>query len=117
MSIAEASNSQGRDIPWSRASSAPLAVALLYNQNGMASWCWEAAHALHELGRNVLLIAANDVPLPGSPEVEVVRIDVAGRSAQRRIGIGKTLSAAADLVAAGPDGLLRRIHSYLAATS
>jgi glycosyltransferase involved in cell wall biosynthesis len=115
MSTAEASYSQRPAIPWSSASSAPLAVALLYNQNGMASWCWEAAHALQELGRNVLLIAALDVPLPGTPAVEVLRIDVAGRSAQRRIGIGKTLSAAANLLAAGPDGLLRRIHADLAA--
>jgi hypothetical protein len=67
------------------------------------------------LGRNVLLIAAKDVPLPGTPEVEVVRIDVAGGCALRRIGIGKTLSAAANLLAAGPDGLLRRIHADLAA--
>jgi hypothetical protein len=35
-------------------------VAYLYNDNGMASWCWEAAHALHELGQPVLLICANE---------------------------------------------------------
>ncbi len=115
MSTAEASNSQNHSILSSSVSSDPLVVALLYNQNGMASWCWEAAHALHELGRNVLLIAALDVGLPGTPEVEVVRIDIAGRFAQRRIGIGKAFSAAASLLGAGPDGLLQRIHADLTA--
>ena len=61
----------------------PLAVAMLYNRNVMATWCWEAAHALHELGRSVILIAAADVPLPGTPEVEVVRVDMAGKPAER----------------------------------
>jgi glycosyltransferase involved in cell wall biosynthesis len=115
MSTAEACNSECPSISSSSISSNPLVVALLYNQNGMASWCWEAAHALHELGRSVLLVAALDVPLPGTPEVEVVRIDIAARSAQRRIGIGKALSSARSLLGAGPDGLLQRIHADLAA--
>jgi hypothetical protein len=49
----------------------------------MATWCWEATHALHELGRSVILIAAADAPLPGTPEVEVVRVDMAGKPADK----------------------------------
>ncbi len=115
MSTAEASKAQGTSAALSPASSHPLVVALLYNQNGMASWCWEAAHALHELGQSVLLIAALDVPLPGTPEVEVVRIDVSAGYVRRRVGIGRALSAAGNLLAAGPDGLLQRIHGALVA--
>jgi glycosyltransferase involved in cell wall biosynthesis len=115
MSSAEASKTQDPTIARSPASPDPLVVALLYNQNGMASWCWEAAHALHELGRSVLLIAALDVSLPGTPEVEVVRIDVSARSGRRRNGIGRALNAADNLLAAGPDGLLHRIHKELLA--
>jgi glycosyltransferase involved in cell wall biosynthesis len=113
MSTAEAGNAQATPVARSSASSDPLVVALLYNQNGMASWCWEAAHAVHELGRSVLLIAALDVPLPGTPEVEVVRIDVSPGTVRQRIGIGSALSAAGNLLASKPDGFLQRIHADL----
>ena len=49
-------------------------VAYIYSQNGMATWCWEAAHALHELGERVLLVVADDVTLPNLTEVEVLRL-------------------------------------------
>jgi glycosyltransferase involved in cell wall biosynthesis len=63
----------------------------------------------------VLLIAAKDVPLPGTPEVDIVRIDLELGPTQRRIGAGSAFSAAASLLASGPDGLLQRIHADLAA--
>lgn len=50
-------------------------VAYLYSNNGMGSWCWEAAHALHEAHQPVLLICSNEVNLPGSPAVEIVRFN------------------------------------------
>jgi glycosyltransferase involved in cell wall biosynthesis len=50
-------------------------VAYLYNNNGMASWCWEAAHALHEMPQPVLLVCSNEVELPGTPVVEVLRFN------------------------------------------
>jgi len=50
-------------------------VAYLYNNNGMASWCWEAAHALHEMHQPVLLVCSNEVELPGTPVVEVLRFN------------------------------------------
>jgi glycosyltransferase involved in cell wall biosynthesis len=91
----------------------PIVVAFLYSSNGMGSWCWEAAHALQELGRSVLLVAAPDTPLPGIPAVEVVRIKLQGRSGKQRSGIAKTVSTAAHLLGAGPDGSLNQIHRYL----
>jgi glycosyltransferase involved in cell wall biosynthesis len=93
----------------------PLVVALLYNQNGMATWCWEAAHALNEIGSNVLLIAARDTPLPGTPEVEVVCVDIADKPADPRHAIAKAFSRARSRLSAGPDGALKKIHANLAA--
>ena len=90
-----------------------LVVAWLYNTNGMATWCWEAAHALHELGQNVLLVAAPDVPLPGIPAVEVVRIDQPGRHASQRNRFMKAFSTVMGHLAAGPDGVLVEAHKYL----
>jgi hypothetical protein len=62
-----------------------LVVAYLYNNNGMASWCWEAAHALHEAGQQVLLVCAPDVKLPGKPEVEIMRFGLERKKGIRRI--------------------------------
>src|ERR1035441_795773 len=75
MSAAQDGNLHRLAFPQFPRASDPLVVAMLYNRNGMAAWCWEAAHALHEQGRSVILIASADVPLPGIPEVEVVRVD------------------------------------------
>lgn len=48
-------------------------IAFVYNNNGMATWCWEAAHALSEAGQPVLLVCQDHVVLPSTPQVEVVR--------------------------------------------
>ena len=48
-------------------------VAYLYSKNGMGTWCWEAAHALHEAHQPVLLVCSNEVELPGNPAVDIVR--------------------------------------------
>jgi glycosyltransferase involved in cell wall biosynthesis len=81
----------------------------------MGTWCWEAAHALHELGRSVILIAAADGPLPGTPEVEVVRVDIKERPAERGGWIRRSFSTLRNYVSAGPDGMLKKIHKNLAA--
>jgi glycosyltransferase involved in cell wall biosynthesis len=57
-----------------------IVVAWLWNSNGMASWCWEAAHALFEAGREVLLVCSSRVVLPGEPEVPTVAFDPPGSS-------------------------------------
>ncbi len=41
--------------------------------NGMATWCWEAAHALAEVGAPVALVVDEHADLPGTPAVEVIR--------------------------------------------
>src|SRR4051812_13854054 len=50
-------------------------VGYLFNNNGMGTWCWEAAHALAEAGENVVLVCASDVVFPGSTSVPVLRIE------------------------------------------
>ncbi len=50
--------------------------------NGMATWCWEAAHALAEVGAPVALVADERATLPGTPAVEVIRTP-SGRAAGR----------------------------------
>jgi glycosyl transferase family 1 len=115
MSSATASNPR-EPIPFRPASASdPLVVAMLYNTNGMATWCWEAAHALDELGQNVLLIAAPDIQLPSTPSVEVVRIDIQDEHTLRRRGFMKAFFTAKSLLAAGPDGSLEQIHMHLVA--
>jgi len=81
----------------------------------MASWCWEAAHALHELGKDVILIATPDTPLPGTPEVEVIRLDIDGESVSPRARIRNPLFTALSHLNAEPDGLLERLHTHLQA--
>jgi hypothetical protein len=49
-------------------------VGHIDNTNGMATWCWEAAHALHDSGLPVILTAAEGVPLPGDPDMPVIVI-------------------------------------------
>jgi len=115
MSAAQDGNLHGRPFPQFSGAPDPLAVAMLYNRNGMATWCWEAAHALHELGRSAILIAAADAPLPGSQEVEVVRINEADKPVGQHYEIAKALSAARSRLSAGPDAVLRGIHMGLAA--
>jgi glycosyltransferase involved in cell wall biosynthesis len=93
-------------------SQSPIAVAYLYNTNGMATWCWEAAHALHELGRKVILFASVGALLPGTPAVEIVRIAPAS-APPRSVPIPKSLGTALTLLASRPDGVLAQIHAYL----
>ena len=50
-----------------------IVVAYLYNTNGMASWCWEAAHALAETGQVVTLVCSPDIELPQTSSVSIVR--------------------------------------------
>jgi glycosyltransferase involved in cell wall biosynthesis len=81
----------------------------------MATWCWEAAHALHELGENVLLVAAPDAALPGTPAFEVMRIDVPKTHAPPQNAFMKTVSTARSHLAAGPNAILERMHKHIAA--
>lgn len=94
--------------------SGPLVVALLYNWNGMAAWCWEAAHALKEQGRDVLLVAAEGLALPATAEVEVLRVDPSPTPSSHPRGLPRLAAGVAAHLASGPDGLLKKIHYRLA---
>jgi hypothetical protein len=87
---------------------------MLYNRNGMATWCWEAAHALQELGRSVLLIAAPDTPLPDIPSVEIVRLDRDAATARPLRPVFKAAATAMAYLEAASDGVLQQIHASLA---
>lgn len=50
-----------------------IVVAYLYNTNGMASWCWEAAHALAEAGESVALVCDLGVEIPETTNVNIIR--------------------------------------------
>lgn len=41
--------------------------------NGMATWCWEAAHGLAAVGAEAVLVADEHATLPGTPAVEIIR--------------------------------------------
>ena len=95
----------------------PVVVAWLYNKNGMAAWCWEAAHALHELGHSVILVASIDADLPGNPAFEVLRIDSPDKPARRSGRLQKLGVPFSRFLSAEPDGLLAQIHKELTARS
>ncbi len=49
-----------------------IAIAYAYNNNGMASWCIEAAYACLAQGHNVMLVASCEVSLPS--DIPVIRL-------------------------------------------
>jgi len=107
------SNSLNAVIPDPGSASDLMVVAWLYNTNGVATWCWEAAHALHELGQNVILVAAKNVQLPGIPAFDVARIGLAKPPIAGRGGLRSAASTARRHLSAGPDGTLAEIHAFL----
>lgn len=74
-------------------------VGYLYNNNGMGTWCWEAAHALAEAGEPVTLVCSPTVTLPGPTTLPILR--VAPRPLPESIP-GKILLALGQLSAQGP---------------
>ena len=49
-------------------------VGYLHNNNGMGTWCWEAAHALAHAGEPVTLVCSDTVTLPGLTTLPIMRI-------------------------------------------
>lgn len=49
-----------------------IVVGYLYNQNGMSTWCIEAAKALHSVGHNVLLVRSSDVELADNIDIPFI---------------------------------------------
>jgi glycosyltransferase involved in cell wall biosynthesis len=50
-------------------------VGYLFNNNGMGTWCWEAAHALASAGESVTLVCSTSVQLPGHTDIPLLRVD------------------------------------------
>src|SRR5690348_11536097 len=88
-------------------------VAYLWNTNGMASWCWEAAHALAEQGEPVLLVCSRSASLPGPPAVPVMRFD-----APQAASVGPVGKVARELrrLSTRPDAFLPALHAELLRT-
>jgi len=80
----------------------------------MATWCWEAAHALYELGERVILVASTGVALPGKPAVEVITIDVTEKPQSQQARIARAIKTGRRHLSPGPDGVLVQIHVSLA---
>ncbi|HEY2584251.1 MAG TPA: glycosyltransferase family 4 protein [Tepidisphaeraceae bacterium] len=85
-------------------------VAYLCNTNGMASWCWEAAHALAEQGEAVLLVCSHAAPLPGPSAVPVLRFD---EPSPRRLGTVAKVMRELRRLSTRPSMFLRALHAEL----
>lgn len=89
-----------------------LVVAYLYNNNGMASWCWEAAHAVHELHQPVLLVCSNEVELPGIRCVEVLRFNPQ-TGCHRRKDLLSRMAGELDRLSGESSRFVYLLHQYL----
>jgi glycosyltransferase involved in cell wall biosynthesis len=87
-------------------------VAYLWNTNGMASWCWEAAHALAEQGEPVLLVCCRSAQLPGPTDIPVLRFD----APQADVGTAGKIARELRRLSTRPDGFLPALHAELLRT-
>jgi glycosyltransferase involved in cell wall biosynthesis len=85
-------------------------IAYFHIPNGMASWCWEAAHALKEAGQPVLLVCAPEAKLPADPEVEVLRFSPPSNSK-----VQGPLSKVTGRLSAESSGFVHHLHQELQA--
>ncbi len=74
-------------------------VGYLYNNNGMGTWCWEAAHALAAAGEQVTLVCSPSVALPGPTDLRILRVAPPPRA---RSVAGKVIGELTQLSAHGP---------------
>ena len=74
-------------------------VGYLYNNNGMGTWCWEAAHALAAAGEQVTLVCSPSVALPGPTNLRILRVAPPPRA---RSVAGKVIVELTQLSAHGP---------------
>lgn len=88
-------------------------VAWLANYNGMASWCWEAAHALHEAGHPVLLVCSDEVTLPGLPSIPIFRFTPPSSKVSPQRSLGKKIYDRLSDLSDRPSDLLPLLHQSL----
>lgn len=87
-------------------------VGYLYNNNGMGTWCWEAAHALADAGESVTLVCSPAVSLPGPTTLPILRVAAPARA---RSIPGKIREVVGQLSAQGPDVMLEAVRRLAAA--
>ena len=76
----------------------------------MASWCWEAAHALHEAGQTVRLVCSESVTISEDCQVEVIRFDPL---AAPRDSVRSKLRGELSRLSANSSGFIWELHRYL----
>lgn len=76
--------------------------------NGMATWCWEAAHALAEVGAPVALVVDERADLPGTPAVEVIRTPAGGAAGRWRAELTRLRGPRTDVMAHAVQEVERR---------
>ncbi len=89
-----------------------IAIAYVWNDNGMATWCYEAAHALAEAGQEVLLVCSDDAQLPQGISVPLLRFGSGYVSPKRLL---QKLKHEIHRVVPGESTLLRQLDTRLAA--
>ncbi|MHC5717516.1 MAG: hypothetical protein ACYTX0_36775, partial [Nostoc sp.] len=87
-------------------------VAYLYNNNGMASWCWEAAHAIAEANLPVLLVCSPEVKLPGTPKVDILRFDLTVSKGHKKSFL-KLIQNELGRLSNQSSGFVGSLHTYL----
>ena len=87
-----------------------LIVAYLYNTNGMASWCWEAAHALYEAQQPVVLVCSQAVQLPEDSPVRIIRFDP---PIPNRGGLAYKISQELRRLSPQSSGFVWELHQHL----
>lgn len=91
-----------------------IVVGYVYNNNGMASWAIEVAHALHEHGFEVMLVYAPGVCLPNSLPFTVLEYKANHKKGNTSLFFRK-LNSLANMLTSKSDSLTLDISDHLLA--
>ncbi len=83
-----------------------IVVGYIYNRNGMATWCLEAARAMALAGERVLLIVSGNIEIDRSEDFEIIKFDMPP-------GNLSGLSFFRSILSAKSIGFVGRLHEYL----
>lgn len=78
----------------------------------MASWCWEAAHAMAEANLPVLLVCSPKVKLPNNSKVEILRFEQAFTTANQK-SLVKSIQGEFGRLSNQSSGFVGSLHVYL----
>ena len=95
-----------------------IVVGYLYNKNGMATWCVEAALALHLHGADVVLVKSKNITLPENYPVKVIDFDARGQDYRSFSTVKKISNKVKKYINILPfvkieDGFLPALHQHL----